>query len=90
MQANARLRWLNGRKKELLRVPYAHIVFTVPRLLAQLALQNKKLIYTRLLRLSAETLIEVTRNPQILSAEIGFFIVLHSWMQRLEHHPHVH
>jgi hypothetical protein len=39
-QANARPRWIHGRKKELLPVPYAHVVFTVPCLLAQLALQN--------------------------------------------------
>ncbi len=89
-QANARRRWIQGRRKELLPVPYAHVVFTVPRLLAQLALQNKKLIYTLLLRLSAETLIEVARNPKRLGAEIGFFSVLHTWTQRLEHHPHVH
>jgi hypothetical protein len=89
-QANARLRWIEGRKKELLPVPYAHVVFTVPRLLAQLALQNKKLIYTLLLRLSAETLIEVARNPKRLGAEIGFFSVLHTWTQKIEHHPHVH
>ena len=87
-QANARRRWIHGRKKELLPVPYAHVVFTIPRLLAQLALQNKKLIYTMLLRLSAETLIEVARER--LGAEIGFFTVLHTWTQQLEHHPHVH
>ena len=89
-QANARRRWIQGRKKELLPVPYAHVVFTVPRLLAQLALQNKKLIYTLLLRLSAETLLEVARNPKHLGAEVGFFSVLHTWTQRMEHHPHVH
>jgi predicted Zn-ribbon and HTH transcriptional regulator len=89
-QANARLRWIAGRKKELLSVPYAHIVFTVPRPLAKLALQNKKLIYAMLLRLSAETLIEVARNPKRLGAEIGFFSVLHTWTQKMEHHPHVH
>jgi hypothetical protein len=84
------MRWIDGRRKELLPVPYAHVVFTVPRLLAQLALQNKKLIYTLLMRLSAETLIEVARNPKRLGAEIGFFSVLHTWSQKLEHHPHVH
>lgn len=89
-QANARLRWIEGRSKELLPVPYSHVVFTVPRLLAQLALQNKKLIYTLLMRLSAETLIEVCRNPKYLGAEIGFFSVLHTWSQQLMHHPHVH
>jgi hypothetical protein len=89
-QANARMRWINAWKKELLPVPYAHVVFTVPRILAQLALQNKKLIYTMLLRFSAQTLIEVARNPEFLGADIGFFSVLHTWTQKLEHHPHAH
>ena len=87
-QANARLRWINGRKKELLPVFYSHVVFTVPRPLAQLALQNKQIIYTMLLRLSAETLIEVARNPKRLGAEIGFFSVLHTWTQTMEQNPH--
>jgi len=60
----------------------------VPRPLAQLALQNKQIIYTMLLRLSAETLIEVARNPKRLGAEIGFFSVLHTWTQTMEQNPH--
>jgi hypothetical protein len=55
-----------------------------------LALQNKKLIYGLLLRASAETLLEVARDPRHLGAEIGFFSVLHTWNQRLGLHPHVH
>ena len=43
-----------------------------------------------LLRLSAETLIEIARNPKFLGADIGFFSVLHTWTQKMEHHPHVH
>jgi hypothetical protein len=89
-QASSRRRWIQGRSKELLPVPYAHVVFTVPHRLAKLALQNKKLIYGLLLRVSSETLIEVARNPKRLGAEIGFFSVLHTWTQRMEHHPHVH
>jgi hypothetical protein len=58
--------------------------------LAPLALQNKKLIYGLLLRTSAETLLEVARDPRHLGAEIGFFTVLHTWSQKLELHPHVH
>jgi hypothetical protein len=27
---------------------------------------------------------------QHLGANIGFFSVLHSWNQKLEHHPHIH
>jgi hypothetical protein len=29
-------------------------------------------------------------DPKRLGAELGFLAVLHTWTQRLEHHPHVH
>jgi hypothetical protein len=89
-QGNARIRWLQQRERELLPTRYVHAVFTLPRELAPLALQNKRLIYGLLFRASAATLLEVARNPRHLGAEIGFFSVLHTWDQRLQHHPHVH
>ena len=89
-QANARDGWLEARRQELLPARYVHVVFTLPRRLAPLALQNKKVVYDLLFRSSAETLIEVAHDPQHLGAEIGFFSVLHTWNQKLEHHPHVH
>ena len=58
--------------------------------LAPLALQNKKVVYDLLFRSSAETLLEVARDPSHLGAEIGFFSVLHTWNQKLGLHPHVH
>src|SRR2546430_17045952 len=69
--------------------PYTTL-FRSPPQLAALALQNKKVIYGLLLRASAETLLEVARNPTYLGAEIGFFSVLHTWNQKLQIHPHVH
>jgi len=89
-QGNARLRWLQARERELLPTHYVHVVFTLPRELAALALQNKRLIYNLLFHASAETLLEIARDPRHLGAEIGFFSVLHTWDQRLQHHPHVH
>jgi hypothetical protein len=89
-QGNARHRWLEARQRELLSTPYVHVVFTLPRELAPLALQNKRLIYNLLFHSSAATLLEVARDPRHLGAEIGFFSVLHTWDQRLQHHPHVH
>jgi hypothetical protein len=89
-QANARDRWIEARRKELLPTRYVHVVFTLPHLLAPLALQNKKLVYDLLFRTSAATLLEVARDPKHLGADIGFFSVLHTWNQKLEHHPHVH
>src|SRR5215472_16422047 len=89
-QGTARHRWLEARRQELLPTPYVHVVFTLPRDLAPLALQNKKVIYDLLFRTSAETLLEVARDPRHLGCEIGFFSVLHTWNQKLQHHPHVH
>jgi hypothetical protein len=89
-QGNARLRWLQARQRELLPTRYVHMVFTLPRELAPLALQNKRLIYKLLFHASAETLLEIARDPRHLGAEIGFFSVLHTWDQRLQHHPHIH
>jgi hypothetical protein len=66
------------------------VVFTLPHELAPLALVNKRVIYKLLFHLSAETLMEFARDPRLLGAEIGFFSVLHTWNQKLEHHPHVH
>ena len=89
-QANARDRWLEARRRELLPTRYVHVVFTLPAQLAPLALQNKREVYSLLFRASAETLLAVARNPRHLGAEIGFFSVLHTWNQKLLHHPHVH
>src|SRR5246500_538478 len=89
-QAGARERWIAARQKELLPTRYLHVVFTLPGRLAPLVLQNKKVLYDLLLRSSAETLLEVARNPEHLGAEIGFFSVLHTWSQQLNLHPHVH
>jgi hypothetical protein len=81
---------LEARQRELLPTRYVHVVFTLPRELAPLALQNKRLIYDLLFHSSAATLLEIARDPRHLGAEIGFFSVLHTWDQRLQHHPHVH
>jgi len=89
-QTGARERWIQARRRELLPTHYVHVVFTLPPQLALLALQNKKVIYGLLLRASAETLLQVARNPRHLGAEIGFFSVLHTWNQKLQLHPHVH
>ena len=89
-QIAARDRWIAARQKELLPTRYVHVVFTLPAQLAPLAFQNKKFIYSLLLRASAETLLEVARDPRHLGAKIGFFSVLHTWNQRLGLHPHIH
>jgi hypothetical protein len=89
-QTNARNKWLAAREKELLAVPYVHVVFTLPHQLSSLALANKRILYDLLFRASAETLLEIAADPKHLGADIGFMTVLHTWGQNVLHHPHVH
>ncbi len=86
----ARDQWLAARQQDLLPVGYAHVVFTLPHHLSRLALANKTVVYTLLFHASAATLLEVAANRKHLGAAIGFLSVLHTWGQRLLHHPHVH
>ena len=86
----ARNAWVAAREQELLPVRYVHLVFTMPEPLARLALANKRVVYALLFRAAAETLLQVAANPTRLGAAIGGLMVLHTWGQRLQHHPHVH
>jgi hypothetical protein len=82
--------WLAEREAELLPVPYYHVVFTVPAAIADIAYQNKAVIYDLLFKASAETLITIAAEPKHLGARVGVLSVLHTWGSALTHHPHVH
>jgi len=86
----ARNAWVTAREEELLPVGYVHVVFTVPEPLARLALANKRVVYDLLFRATAATLQPVAANPKRLGGAIGGLMVLHTWGQRLQHHPHIH
>ena len=86
----ARAKWLEARKTELLPVPYFHVVFTLPAVLADIAFQNKALVYNLLMRTAADALRTMAADARHLGAEIGLIAVLHTWGQTLQHHPHVH
>lgn len=83
-------KWIERRKKELLPIQYYHIVFTIPDDLNNLALRNKKQIYSLLFKASSETLNELAKNQKYLGAKIGFISILHTWGQNLMEHPHIH
>jgi len=86
----ARNAWVAAREQELLPVGYVHLVFTMPEPLARLALVNKRVVYDLLFHAAAETMLQVASNPKRLGGDIGGLMVLHTWGQRLQHHPHVH
>ena len=87
-QAAAAKEWLADRQAELLPVPYFHVVFTLPASIADIAYQNKAVVYDLLLKTAAETLITIAptgqarglkaHDPKHLGARIGATGVLHS------------
>ena len=85
-----RAAWLAKCQADLLPVPYFHVVFTLPHELSALVLGNRELLYRLLFDSAKETLLEVAADPKHLGARIGVLMVLHTWGQKLEHHPHVH
>ena len=89
-QGAAAKQWLADREAELLPVPYFHVVFTLPAAVADIAYQNKAVIYDLLFKAAAETLTTIAADPKHLGARIGITAVLHTWGSALTHHPHLH
>src|SRR5712664_2280235 len=76
-QGAAAREWLAEREAELLPVPYFHVVYTLPAPIADIAHQNKAVIYDLLFKASAETTLTIAADPKHLGARIGFMSVLH-------------
>jgi hypothetical protein len=89
-QSSAAQRWLQARQADLLPVEYYHVVFTLPAPIADVAYQNKAVMYGLLFDLAAEVLLTIAADPKHLGARIGATLVLHTWGSALTHHPHVH
>ena len=66
------------------------MVFTLPAPIANIAYQNKALVYGLLFDLAAEVLLTIAADPKHLDARIGAALVLQTWGLALTHHPHVH
>ena len=78
-QGAAAKQWLAEREAELLPVPYFHVVFTLPAPIADIAYQNKAVIYDLLFKAAAETTLTIAADPKHLGARIGITAVLHTW-----------
>lgn len=89
-QGAAAREWMEARAAELLPVPYFHVVFTLPAAIADIAYQNKAVIYDLLFKVSAETMTTIAADSRHLGAKIAITSVLHTWGSAMAHHPHVH
>lgn len=89
-QGHKQHQWVAARTRELLSVPYFHVVFTLPDHLNALAIQHPKVLYKLLFDTVWETLSAFGNNPKHLGAKLGMIAVLHTWGQNLSLHPHLH
>lgn len=89
-QTRAKQAWLALRRRELLPVPYFHLVFTLPHDLNGLIGIAPRATYERLFGPVAATLTEFAANPRWLGGTPAFSLVLHTWKQDLARHVHVH
>ena len=83
-------RWLAARRREVLPIPYFHVVFTLPHALNPLAPRHPRVIYRLLFQAAASTLTRFGRDPRHLGGDLGVPAVLHPWGQTLTQHVHVH
>ena len=91
--ARAKDAWLQGRLAEVLPVPYAHLVFTLPHSLNALYGAHPRWVIDTLFACTAQTLSEFAANPKWMGVAGGapaFSLVLHTWAQDLRRHIHLH
>jgi hypothetical protein len=89
-QTRAKEAWLTARRRELLPVPYFHLVFTLPHAINGLAGCDSRTLYTLLFGAVADTLNAFAANPRWLGGTPSFTLVLHTWKQDLGRHIHLH
>lgn len=83
-------KWLDERRRELLPVPYFHLVFTVPKELHGLIRTHQRVLYAILIRAAANSLMTLARDPRYVGGTIALLCVLHTWTRAMAYHPHLH
>mgnify|MGYP001766146624 CR=1 FL=1 len=89
-QTQAKEAWLAARRREVLPVPYFHLVFTLPHALNGLIGVVPRRLYENLFAAASATLSEFAGSPRHLGGMPAFSLVLHTWKQDLGRHVHVH
>lgn len=89
-QTRAKEAWVTARRREVLPVPYFHLVFTLPHDLNGLIAAAPRSLYETLFGAVAATLTEFAANPRHLGGMLAFSLVLHTWKQDLGRHVHLH
>jgi hypothetical protein len=83
-------RWIQARERELLPVPYFHVVFTLPEQVNRLCLFAPDKVYDALFATAWGVIRDFAGDHKHLGAQTGMIGVLHTWGQNLSLHPHLH
>jgi hypothetical protein len=89
-QTRAKEAWVSARRREVLPVPYFHLVFTLPHELNALIGAAPRLLYETLFGAVSATLNQFAANPRHLGGVPSFSLLLHTWQQDLGRHVHLH
>lgn len=89
-QAIKREQWMDKMSKELLAVPYVHLITTMPHHFNGLARRNPEQMYNLLFRVTAQTVKTLSLDPAHLGANSGLISVLHTFGSDMNYHVHVH
>lgn len=89
-QGKQREEWIQARDKELLPVPYFHVVFTLPDTLNQLCMHKPAVLYNLLFKTAWSVINTFGHDEKWLGAQAGMISILHTWGQTLTLHPHLH
>ncbi len=82
--------WLAAQKTLLLPVQYFLVTSTLPAELRPVARSNQELVYSLLMRLTAEAIQKLARDPQWVGGDIGLMGVLQTWKRDMGYHVHTH
>ena len=87
-QSEARHKWLEARREEILPVEYVQVVFNTPPELKVLARYHPEELYDVAIRAAGQAVIEVGRS--VLQAQLGCQVHLQTWGQNMAYHLHAH
>lgn len=80
--------WLERQKIWLLPISYYHVVFTIDHIFNPLVWWNQEVMYAHLIETASSILKQY--GEKYLGGDIGFTLILHTWGQRIQRHPHLH
>ena len=89
---DATAQWVERELRKRVGAPYFMVTFTLPEELRKLFFTAQaKEIYQLFFKAASSSLTDTLANPRWLGAKTsGFTMVLHTWNQRLNFHPHIH